>query len=165
MKPGRFILWQPINFEILACSSFFILLLSFYIFWIRNKQKRRITWQQMHWFLVEQSSTNLKTYLLNIYVYKLSFCYFYLDEIYLLHENFHELSQEGLYKVVLKIKILHVPVNWLLRTWSRLSSYFVRQLQHYCFYLVCFSVIRLDSHSSINSKSYFAEVINKNLNP
>ena len=39
---GRFILWQPINFEILACSYFYILLLATYIFWIRNKQKQRI---------------------------------------------------------------------------------------------------------------------------
>ena len=52
----------------------------------------------MHWFLAEQSSTNLKNNLLNICVYKLSFCYFYNDEIYLLHENFHEFSLEGLYK-------------------------------------------------------------------
>ena len=44
----------------------------------------------MHWFLVKQSSTKLK--------YKLSFCFFYLDEIYLLHENVHESSLEGLYK-------------------------------------------------------------------
>ena len=54
----------------------------------------------MHWFLVEQSSTNLKTYLLNIYVDKLSFCYFYYDEIYLLLESFHEFSFEGLYKTL-----------------------------------------------------------------
>ena len=52
----------------------------------------------MHWFLAEESSSNLKTYLLNIWVYKLSFCYFHHDEIYLLHENFHEFSLEGLYK-------------------------------------------------------------------
>ena len=51
----------------------------------------------MHWFLAEQSSTNLKN-ILNICMYKLSFCYFYLDEIYLLHENFHEFSLDGLYK-------------------------------------------------------------------
>ena len=81
---GRFILWQPINLEILACSNYFILLLSSYIFWIRNKQKQRITWKQMHWFLVEQSFT---TY---IYINKLSFHYFYCDEIYLLQESFHE---------------------------------------------------------------------------
>ena len=31
-----------INFEILACSYFYILLLATYIFWIRNKQKQRI---------------------------------------------------------------------------------------------------------------------------
>ena len=95
LKPsGSFILWQPINFEILACSYFFILLLSSYIFWIRNKQKQRITGKQMHCFLVEQSSVNLKTYSVNICVYKLSFCYFYHDEIYLLHENFHDFSLE-----------------------------------------------------------------------
>ena len=52
----------------------------------------------MHWFLAEESSSNLKTYLLNIWVYKLSFCYFHHDEIYLLHENVHEFSLEGLYK-------------------------------------------------------------------
>ena len=52
----------------------------------------------MHWLLVEQRSTNLKTYLLNISVYKLSFYYFYHDEIYLLHKNVHEFSLEGLYK-------------------------------------------------------------------
>ena len=38
------------------------LLLSSYIFWIRNKQKKRITWKQMHWFLVEQSSKNHAIY-------------------------------------------------------------------------------------------------------
>ena len=99
-KPsGRFILWQPINFEILACSYFFIFSLSSYIFWIRNKQKQRINWKQTHWFLVEQSSTNLKSInLLNICVYKLSFCYFCHDEIYFLHENFQEFSLEGFYK-------------------------------------------------------------------
>ena len=43
-KPnGRLILWQPVNFEILACSYFYILMLASYIFWIRNKQKQRIT--------------------------------------------------------------------------------------------------------------------------
>ena len=51
----------------------------------------------MHWFLAEQSSVNLKN-ILNICVYKLSFCYFFHDEMYLLHENFHEFSSEGLYK-------------------------------------------------------------------
>ena len=51
----------------------------------------------MHWFLAEQNSANLKN-ILNICMYKLSFCYFYHDEIYLLHENFHEFSLEGLYK-------------------------------------------------------------------
>ena len=53
---------------------------------------------QMHWFPAEQSSTNLKTYLLNICVYKLSFRYFYHDEIYLLHDIFHDFLVEGLYK-------------------------------------------------------------------
>ena len=51
----------------------------------------------MHWFLVEQCSTDLKN-ILNICVHKLSFCYFYHDEIYVLHENFHEFSLESLYK-------------------------------------------------------------------
>ena len=50
----------------------------------------------MHWFLVKQSSTNLKK-TLNTCLYKLSFCYFYHDEIYLSHENFHKFSL-GLYK-------------------------------------------------------------------
>ena len=99
MKPsGTFILRQPINFEILACSFFFILSSS-YIFWIRNKQKQRITWKQTHFFLEEQSSTYLKTYLLNICVYKHQFCYFYHNEIYLLHENFNSSSPLTIYKV------------------------------------------------------------------
>ena len=51
----------------------------------------------MHWSLEEQSSTNLKN-ILDICVHKLSFCYFYHDEIYLLHENFNEFSLEDLYK-------------------------------------------------------------------
>ena len=51
----------------------------------------------MHWFLAEQSSTHLKN-IVNICVYKLSFCYFYHDEIYLLCENVHEFSLEGLDK-------------------------------------------------------------------
>ena len=46
---GRFNLWEPINFETLACSYFFILLLSSHIFWIRDKQQQRITWKPMHW--------------------------------------------------------------------------------------------------------------------
>ena len=95
---GRFIWWQPINFEIIACSYLFILLLSSCIFWTKNKQKQRITWKQMHWFLAKQSSTNLKKNLINIHMHKLSFCYFYHDEIYLLHENFYEFSLEILYK-------------------------------------------------------------------
>ena len=93
---GKFILWQPINFEILTCSYFFMLFLSSYIFWIRNKQKQRITWNQMHWFLPEQSSTNLKN-ILNICVCKLSFFYFYHEEIYLLHENFHKFLLKSLF--------------------------------------------------------------------
>ena len=51
----------------------------------------------MHWFLVEQSSTNLKN-ILNICMYKLSFCY-------LSHENFHEFSLEVLYKYI-KLKMI-----------------------------------------------------------
>ena len=51
----------------------------------------------MHRFLAKQSSTNMKTYLLNICVYKLSLCYFYDHEMYLLHENINEFSL-GLYK-------------------------------------------------------------------
>ena len=51
----------------------------------------------MHWFLVEQSSTNLKN-ILNICMYKLSFCY-------LSRENFHEFSLEGLYKYI-KLKMI-----------------------------------------------------------
>ena len=95
---GRFIWWQTINFEIIACSYLFILLLSSCIFWTKNKQKQRITWKQMHWFLAKQSSTNLKKNLINMHMHKLSFCYFYHDEIYLLHENFYEFSLEILYK-------------------------------------------------------------------
>ena len=38
------------------------------------------------------------TYILNISVYKLSFYYFHHYEIYLLHENFHKFSLEGLHK-------------------------------------------------------------------
>ena len=95
---GRFIWWQTINFEIIACSYLFILLLSSCIFWTENKQKQRITWKQMHWFLAKQSSTNLKKNLINMHMHKLSFCYFYHDEIYLLHENFYEFSLEILYK-------------------------------------------------------------------
>ena len=70
--------WIKLKFWLAV--TFFILLLSSYIFWIRNKQKQRITWKQMHWFLVEQSSANLKN-ILNICMYKLSFCYFCHDEI------------------------------------------------------------------------------------
>ena len=33
-------------------------------------------------------------------MYKLLFCYFYHDEIYLLHETFHEFSLEDLYKTL-----------------------------------------------------------------
>ena len=51
----------------------------------------------MHWSLAEQCSTNLKN-IRDICVYKLSFCYFYHDEIYFLHKNFNEFSLEGLYK-------------------------------------------------------------------
>ena len=51
----------------------------------------------MHWFLAKQSSPNLKN-ILNICVYKLSFSYLFHDEIYLLHETFHEFSLERLYK-------------------------------------------------------------------
>ena len=51
----------------------------------------------MHWSLEEQSPTNLKN-ILDICVHKLSFCYFYHDEIYLSHENFNEFSLEDLYK-------------------------------------------------------------------
>ena len=51
----------------------------------------------MYWFLVEQSSVNPKN-ILNIYVYKASFCYFYQDDIYFLHEYFHKFSLEGLNK-------------------------------------------------------------------
>ena len=45
--------------------------------------------------------TSVKPYILKMYFIRSNFP----------SENFHELSQEGLYKVVLKIKILHVPVN------------------------------------------------------
>ena len=51
----------------------------------------------MYWFLVEQSSVNPKN-ILNVYVYKASFCYFYQDDIYFLHEYFHKFSLEGLNK-------------------------------------------------------------------
>ena len=34
--------------------------------WNKDERNERITWKQMHWFLAEGSSTNLKTYLLNI---------------------------------------------------------------------------------------------------
>ena len=97
---GRFIWWQTINFEIIACSYLFILLLSSCIFWTKNKQKQRITWKQMHWFLAKQSSTNLKKNLINMHMHKLSFCYFYHDEIYLLHENFYEFH----WKFYIKLK-------------------------------------------------------------
>ena len=63
---------------------FFILLLSSCIFWIRNKQKQRITWKQMRKKVLQTWKTNL----LNIWMHKLSFCYFYHDEIYVLHETF-----------------------------------------------------------------------------
>ena len=53
----------------------------------------------MHFFLEEQSSTYLKTYLLNICAYKHQFCYFYHNEIYLLHENFNSSSPLTIYKV------------------------------------------------------------------
>ena len=63
---------------------FFILLLFSCIFWIRNKQKQRITWKQMRKKVLQTWKTNL----LNIWMHKLSLCYFYHDEIYLLHETF-----------------------------------------------------------------------------
>ena len=50
----------------------------------------------MHWLLPEQSSANLKN-ILNTCVCKLSFFYFYHDEIHLLHENFHEFLLKSLY--------------------------------------------------------------------
>ena len=40
------------------------------------------------WFQAEKSPTNLKN-ILNIYVHKRSFCYFYYDKTYLSHEYFH----------------------------------------------------------------------------
>ena len=58
---GRFILWQPINFEILAWVTFLSYCYLPIYSEFKNKQKQRITWKQIHWFLVEKSSTNLKT--------------------------------------------------------------------------------------------------------
>ena len=37
-------------------------------------------------------------------MYKLSFCYFYHDEIYLLYENSHEFSLEGLHKMIAEME-------------------------------------------------------------
>ena len=42
-------------------------------------------------------------------MYKLSFCYFYHDEIYILHENFHEFSLEGLY---IRLKMIAEMENY-----------------------------------------------------
>ena len=46
----------------------------------RNQWKDKYVTNKTHWFLVEQNSTDLKN-ILNICVYKLSFCYFYHGEV------------------------------------------------------------------------------------
>ena len=38
-------------------------------------------------------------------MYKFSFCYFYHDEIYLLHKNFHEFSLEDLLKLKMIVEM------------------------------------------------------------
>ena len=96
LKPsGRFISWQPINFKILACSYFFILLSS-YIFWNRNKQKQRIIWKQMLWFRQTWKHTKyVNFYSVTFIMMKYTFC----RNIFM---NFH-------YKVYIKLKMI---VEW-----------------------------------------------------
>ena len=110
-KPsGRFIWWQPISFEILACSYFFILLLSSCVFWIRNEQKQRITWKQMHWFLVEQCSTNLKNKLTK-HMHAWTFILLYTF-IMMKYTFYMKIFMNFCYKVYIKLKIIVEMENY-----------------------------------------------------
>ena len=92
----------------------------------------------MHWFLVKQSSTNLKK-TLNTCLYKLSFCYFYHDEIYLSHENFHKFSLEGLYKT----QIIEKKWNGKLQIWGQKSNT-PKSHTHNCTLLLCYPIFCLE---------------------
>ena len=88
----------------------------------------------MHWFLVEQSSINLKN-IVNICVYKLSFCYFYHDEIYLLQEIFH-------LEVYIKLKMIVEMENY---------KFEVKRVTRPKAITPCYFVIQYISWNSVNS--------------
>ena len=74
-------------------------------------------------------------------MYKLSFCYFYHDEKYLLRENFHEFH----YKVYIKLKMTVEMENY------KFEVKRVTQLKTIDTITLCYSAILYPSWNSVSS--------------